>query len=230
MNIRLFLNNRGVRLAVFPFLTLALLAGVFALPGCGGDKSGQSNAGTVSDSSDLYTLIVTKKRKEKDLSFLRDDGSPLMPEQRERFVGLNYYAPDKSFAFETALHRLPAPEPMVMATSKDKPREMLRIGWLPFRYGGKEYQLQVYMPKDTSEEKYWFIPFTDETSGGETYGSGRFIDIDKPTSDSTFLDFNYAYNPYCAYNHRYDCPIPPKENRLPIAIRAGEKSFLPETH
>ena len=230
MNIRQHVKNRAVRLAVFPFLPIALLSGALALSGCSKKNSAQRGIAAVPDTSDVYAMIVTKARKTKDLSFLRDDSSPLLAEQREQFDGLKYYAPDKSFAFETVLHRLPAPEAMVMATSKDKPREMLRIGWLPFVHGGKEYRLQVYMPKDTSEEKYWFIPFTDETSGGETYGSGRFIDIDKPASDSTFLDFNYAYNPYCAYNHRYDCPIPPKENRLPIAITAGEKVFLSEPH
>jgi len=123
------------------------------------------------------------------------------------------------------LRRLPAQREVTIATSKDKPRIMLHIGALPFTFEGKEYALQVYAPKDTSEGNYWFVPFTDATSGGETYGGGRYIDIDDVRSDSLFLDFNYAYNPYCAYNERFDCPIPPPENALPIAIRAGERDY-----
>ena len=177
------------------------------------------------DSTDIYSLEVQKDRKQKDLYFLTKDSSPLPSSDKESFEGLHYYAPSKEFAFATTLRRLAKPEPIVMATSKNKPRQMLFIGHLPFTYQGTEYALRVFMPADTSEEKYWFIPFTDATAGTETYGAGRFLDIDPPASDSTFLDFNYAYNPYCAYNERYDCPIPPAENKLPIAVRAGEKLY-----
>ncbi|MBL0175547.1 MAG: DUF1684 domain-containing protein [Ignavibacteria bacterium] len=230
MNILFLKKNRGARFAVFASLALSLAAGAAAVTGCGGKERGDEHAGAVADSSDLYSLYLTKDRKEKDLSFLRDDGSPLLPDQKEQFQGLKYFPPDKSYAFETVLHRLSAPATMIMATSKDRPREMLHIGWLPFMRSGTEYRLQVYMPKDTSEDKYWFIPFTDAGSGTDTYAGGRFIDIEKPASDSVFLDFNYAYNPYCAYNERYDCPIPPKENHLPFAVKAGEKLFRPASH
>jgi uncharacterized protein len=179
----------------------------------------------VIDSSDVYSLEVQKDRKVKDLHFLKDENTPLAAADKESFKGLHYFAPSKEFAFATVLRRLPKPEPIVMATSKNKPRNMLCIGHLPFTYQGREYALRVYMPTDTTEERYWFIPFTDATTGNETYAAGRFLDVENPRSDSTFLDFNYAYNPYCAYSERYDCPIPPAENKLPIAIRAGEKLF-----
>ncbi|TNF44645.1 MAG: DUF1684 domain-containing protein, partial [Cytophagales bacterium] len=102
---------------------------------------------------------------------------------------------------------------------------MLHLGALPFTIDGTEYALQVYAPKDTSDGNYWFIPFTDATSGGETYGGGRYLDIDDVSSDTVFVDFNYAYNPYCAYNPDYACPLPPKENLLTISIEAGEKNY-----
>jgi uncharacterized protein (DUF1684 family) len=102
---------------------------------------------------------------------------------------------------------------------------MMHIGELPFEWDGQPYAVQVYAPKDTSEGNYWFIPFTDNTTGVESYGGGRYIDIDEVSTDSLFLDFNYAYSPYCAYNERYDCPIPPPENALPITIAAGEKTY-----
>lgn len=225
MNTLSLTKNRGIALAVFPFLAIALLLASAPFQGCGRKQDAGNKAGAAVDTSDIYTLEVMKDRKQKDLSFLQDEGSPLLPEQRDTFSGLNYFPPDKRFAFATVLHRLPSPESIVMATSKDRPREMFHIGWLPFMHEGREYRLEVYMPADTVKEKSWFIPFMDASSGVDCYGGGRFLDIDNPKSDSTFLDFNYAYNPYCAYNERWNCPIPPKENRLPFAVRAGEKSF-----
>jgi uncharacterized protein len=207
------------------FLLLSLLSSLVVLSACSKQSPPAQKAGTAIDTNDVYSLEVRKDRKEKDLYFLTGENTPLLATDKEEFQGLNYYPPSKEFAFMTALKRFPAPEPTVIATSKNKPRNMLCIGTLPFRYQGKDYALRVYMPTDTTEEHYWFIPFTDATTGTETYGAGRFIDIEHPTTDSTFLDFNYAYNPYCAYNERYDCPIPPRENALPFAIRAGEKKY-----
>ena len=142
-----------------------------------------------------------------------------------RVSGCEYFALDRDWVFLTALRPLPQPVEVVIATSKDRPRQMMHIGELPFMYDGTAYALQVYAPKDTSDGNYWFIPFTDNTSGVESYGGGRYLDIEDVAADSVFLDFNYAYSPYCAYNERYDCPIPPPENALPITIPAGEKNF-----
>ncbi len=213
-----FFPNRERSLAVFLF-TAALLLGA-----CG-QKEKASDQGMDADTSDVYTLEVRKDRLEKDRYLLTSESTPLKASDMEFFKGLAYYPVEKSFVFETVLRRLPALREVTIATSKDKPRIMLHIGALPFTFEGKEYALQVYAPKDTSEGNYWFVPFTDATSGGETYGGGRYIDIDDVSSDSLFLDFNYAYNPYCAYNERFDCPIPPPENALPIAIRAGERDY-----
>jgi uncharacterized protein (DUF1684 family) len=217
-------TNRKRTLAVFRFSSCAALAALLAASGCGRHAAPQPKENPLLNES-LYSLEVRKDRKVKDLSFLRDPQSPLKPEDQERFNGLAYYTPDKSFAFTSVLERLDPPQSIVMATSKDRPREMQFIGRLPFVYQGKEYRLRVYMPKDTSGGAYWFIPFTDATTGGETYGGGRYIDIDHVESDSVVLDFNFAYNPYCAYNDRYDCPIPPAENRIPFAVTAGEKKY-----
>lgn len=213
-----FLSNRERSLAVF------LCGGLLLLASCGQPENKQDEKAAV-DSSDVYTLEVRKDRLEKDKYLLTSESSPIKASDMEFFAGLSYFEVDKSFVFESVLQRLPRPEEVTIATSKDRPRIMLHLGALPFTYQGKEYAVQVYAPKDTSEGNYWFIPFTDATSGGETYGGGRYLDIDDVASDTVFLDFNYAYSPYCAYNERYDCPIPPQENALPIAIRAGERSF-----
>ena len=214
-----FMFNRELLLAVFLFSIPAFLL----LSGGCGKKTPPSAEYSGVDTSDIYTLEVIKDRKMKDKYFLENEASPLIPADRETFSGLKYYPPSRKYAFATVLQRLAKPEEIVLATSKDKPRLMLHIGYFPFTLEGKQYRLSVYAPKDSSEGYSWFIPFKDATSGGETYGAGRFIDIDDTRSDSTFLDFNYCYNPYCAYNPRYDCPIPPPENTLGCAIPAGEK-------
>ena len=210
-------SNRELRLAVF----LCLLG--LSVTSCGKKPAPQTQTTDLSN-ADTYTLEVMKDRKMKDLHFLRDESSPLTYEDKQVFEGLAYYPVDKSYAFYTALTPLKTPEDYTIATSKDRPRTMAHIGYLPFSFEGNTYKLAVFAPKDTSDGYYWFIPFTDATSGKETYGAGRFLDIENP-ADSVFLDFNYAYSPYCAYNDRYDCPIPPVENRLPIPIRAEEKNY-----
>lgn len=213
--------NREHSLAVF---SCAVFAAVLLLSACApSDK--KDDTGTAIDSSDVYTLEVMKDRLEKDRYLLTSPSTPIKASDLNFFTGLAYFPVDKSFVFHTALEPLAEPAEVVIATSKDRPRQMLHIGALPFTYGGSSYALQVFAPKDTSSGNYWFIPFTDATSGGDSYGGGRYLDIEEVRADSVFLDFNYAYSPYCAYNERYDCPIPPPENHLPIAIRAGEKEY-----
>ncbi len=210
--------NREQSLAVFLFATLLLLAAC-------GQPDKKTDAAADEGTSDIYTLEVKKDRLEKDKYLLTAPNTPIKASDMELFAGLSYFPVDKSYAFETVLRRLPVPEEVTIATSKDRPRIMLHIGELPFTVGGQPCALQVYAPKDTTDGSYWFIPFIDTTNGHETYDGGRYIDIDEVASDTVFLDFNYAYNPYCSYNERYDCPIPPTDNVLPIAIRAGERNY-----
>lgn len=211
-------------------LALVFVCALAALGGCGKqqDDAAASNAlPTVDypyDTTDIYHLELVSFRKKKDLSFLRDDDSPIATEARATFTGLKYFPPMKEFVFETVLEPFAVPEELMMATSKDKPRPMLCIGTLPFEYAGQKMKLRVYTSKDTTEDPYWFIPFMDETTDEETYMSGRYLDLHPVApGQPVTLDFNRAYNPYCSYNDRYDCAIPPNENRLPVAILAGEK-------
>ncbi len=216
-----------------PALALACACALAALTifnGCGQKKADTDVAPALPavdyayDTTDIYHLELVRDRKKKDLAFLRDDDSPISAEARATFTGLKYFPPMKEFIFETVLAPFAEPEELIMATSKDKPRPMLCIGTLPFEYAGQKLQLRVYMSKDTTQERSWFIPFMDETTDEETYMSGRYLDLAPAApGQPVTLDFNRAYNPYCAYNDRYDCPIPPNENRLPVAILAGEK-------
>lgn len=216
-------TGRGRASAVFLFGALLLLAS------CGKDPKEQKTAD--STGNDIYSLELARDRKKKDLYFLTNESTPLKPEEMEKFTGLAYYPPTKDFIFYCALERSTSARETSIETSKGKPRRMVNIGFVRFAFAGKPYRLQVYVPADTAREgMYYFIPFADATNGGETYSGGRFLDFDRIDNDSLFLDFNYAYSPYCAYNDRYDCPIPPPENRLPIAIRAGEKQFPLHPH
>lgn len=96
---------------------------------------------------------------------------------------------------------------------------------MEFGLGDSRFQLTVFKSAEDPFTRSLFVPFSDQTSGSETYGSGRYLDIEEQGGDSYELDFNLAYNPYCAYNEEYTCPIPPKENRLPVRIAAGEKNY-----
>ena len=118
-----------------------------------------------------------------------------------------------------------------MPTSAKTLKYFYKYGRLNFKLDGKDYHLFVYQGKDLMETEeykdYLFVPFTDATSGDESYGSGRYIEFHKQDvkNNTLQLDFNKAYNPYCAYSAGYKCPIPPRENALSVAIRAGEKNF-----
>lgn len=210
--------NREHTLAVF------LCSAILLLSAC----APQQETDTVQDdidTTDIYTMEVLKDRLEKDKYLLTEAASPIKASDMPLFKRLAYYPVDKNFVFATVLRRLEHPGEVVIATTRNESRSMLHIGALPFTLDGNEYKLQVYAPKDSTDDYYWFIPFTDATNGKETYAGGRYLDIDNIESDSVFLDFNYAYNPYCAYNEGFDCPIPPAENALPIAITAGEQNY-----
>lgn len=115
-----------------------------------------------------------------------------------------------------------------MATNTGEIRSGLRYGYFEFRVEGQDCRLQVYRLEDapdTGGGAYLFVPFRDATSGIETYGAGRYIDLKENTSGVYDLDFNRAYNPYCAYNAQFSCPVAPADNTLKVPVRAGEKKY-----
>jgi len=123
----------------------------------------------------------------------------------------------------------PNPQRVVLATSKGVPREMIRYGVLEFEVEGTKQRLAAFksvpQPGHHHADESLFIPFRDATSGKETYGACRYLDIEEQPTDDYVIDFNLAYNPYCAYSEDYVCPFPPRENWLTMPIRAGEKNF-----
>jgi uncharacterized protein (DUF1684 family) len=163
---------------------------------------------------------VEAVRREKDEFFATDPQSPLTPEQREDFKGLSYFPMDGSLRFELPLEESAKKEPIQMQTSTGDVQEYRRLGRVRFTLDGNQAELTVF-----GNDSGYFVPFVDALAGKETYGAGRYLEPVALPSGKLLIDFNLAYNPYCAYNENWSCPIPPAENRLRIPIRAGEKLF-----
>ena len=143
-----------------------------------------------------------------------------------RFQGLRYFPVDSKFRVEAEVVPDSAPTPMTVPDTNGWRRPGWKYGQIRFRLEGQELALQLWLFKpDPGLQDQFFIAFRDQTNGAESYGGGRYLDLPFVKSGLTFLDFNLAYNPSCAYNTGFACPIPPPENRLPVAVAAGEKSF-----
>ena len=142
-----------------------------------------------------------------------------------------FFAIDSNYRVNAVFEKITDTVGFTMKTSGNSLQQYFKYGKLSFTINGTSLHLFVYQSKDLMKSKdyadYLFIPFTDLTTGDKTYGSGRYIDLTMPeiTNNKVTIDFNKDYNPYCAYSEDYHCPIPPKENRLQVAINAGEMNF-----
>ncbi len=165
----------------------------------------------------------------KNSEFKNPKTSPLADKDRIDFESLVFFEPDTSYVVKAVLVRTPDAKPFQMPTTTGENSTEVVYGILHFELHGKKLQLEVYQNKELMLEEgyedYLFLPFTDETNGEETYGGGRYIDLKIPSSEVMIIDFNRAYNPYCAYNKKYSCPIVPKVNHLSTKVRAGVKAF-----
>jgi hypothetical protein len=171
---------------------------------------------------------IEQQRREKDQAFKTGSDSPLLEKDRKNFHGLPYFSIDLKFRFEWPIHRYKKRETFDIIASDGQKRKTLRYGYFEFQLDGKRYRLQVYKLLDLPPQysHLLFIPFTDATSGRESYGGGRYLDLEARKDNHYAVDFNLAYNPSCAYGKdSYSCPIPPAENHLPVRIEAGEKKW-----
>jgi uncharacterized protein (DUF1684 family) len=154
--------------------------------------------------------------------------SPLKDKDRKQFEGLDFFKFDSAYSVKASFKRFLDEEPFEMKTTTD--RLPVKYGELSFELKGKFYKLNMYQNKELIKtegyEDSLFLPFLDETNGLESYGGGRYIDTRIPEGDTIDIDFNKAYNPYCAYNEKYSCPIVPRENYLKTRIEAGVKVFI----
>lgn len=187
----------------------------------------------------LITVCLNAQECDKELAvqyqqhlnkeYADAETSPLLAEDLMNFTSLEFYPVKEVYCVKAKLVRTPNEKPFLMATSDTRRPRYKKYGVLHFTIGGKDLKLDVYQSLDLIKiEKYknsLFLPFTDLTSGNGTYGGGRYLDIEIPDGDTIVLDFNKAYNPYCAYNHKYSCPLVPKQNDLDVEVLAGVKEF-----
>lgn len=178
------------------------------------------------------TTDVKAFRAGRDKEFRTESTSPLKPEDLTGFKGLNYFPVRRSFRVAARFHRTPDEKYFQMPTSSGISKKFVQYGILKFRLSGKAFLQRVYRTDPETSAKFpeyadlLFIPFRDLTNRSNSYSGGRYIDIKVPTGSSVILDFNLAYSPNCAYgSDKYNCPIPPRENSLNVAIEAGEKRF-----
>jgi uncharacterized protein (DUF1684 family) len=164
-------------------------------------------------------------RHEKDEFFKHDMQSPLTREQKKSFSGLSYFPEDPGLRLEVAVEPWEQKETVQMQTSTGDVQTYQKYGRFKFAVDGEQAELTIY-----SGDYGYFLPFADAQAGQETYGAGRYLEPEPLGGGNFLVDFNLAYNPYCAYNQNFSCPIPPKENRLKVAIRAGEKVFTDVSH
>ncbi len=166
-------------------------------------------------------LLEFRRRKD---AFFASPGSPLPADLRQGFGGLSYYDFDASYVFHLHLQPSQKLEHLMMETSSGVRKSYVRAGTLEFMVADQTLHLTAYS-NPASEDPELFIPFRDASSGQQTYASGRYLNVELEPDGSVLLDFNLAYNPYCAYSDGWSCPIPPNENWLNVAIHAGEKTY-----
>jgi uncharacterized protein (DUF1684 family) len=171
--------------------------------------------------------ILDDSRQQKDEFFSQGHGSPLEHSQQHDFSGLDYFPENSALQLEVEPERFENPDLVHMLTSTGDVVEFRRWGRIKFSVERENAELTLYQD---AHQGHLFLPFTDATSDDETYGSGRYLDPELLTDGRVRVDLNYAYNPYCAYNDHWSCPIPPAENRLTVPIRAGEKNFPGTAH
>ncbi len=168
-------------------------------------------------------------QKQINSEYANPKESPLLKEDIKNFRSLEFYPIDLAYCVQAKLVRTPDEKPFNMPTTTERKPRYRKYGELHFTLKGKQCKLDVFQSIDLIKleeyKDYLFLPFTDLTSGNGSYGGGRYIDLKIPESDTIMVDFNTAYNPYCAYNHKYSCPIPPEQNDIMLEIRAGVKEF-----
>jgi len=170
-----------------------------------------------------YTTKIAAIRAAKDENFKTDPDSPVPADKKATLIPLAYFPIDESYAVPASLEPAAERTRMQVPTSTGKMREIERVGTLKFSLKGQSLRLTAFFDLESRELKRLFVPFTDLTSGAETYPAGRYMELDPTPTGIYVVDFNIAYHPYCYYSPEYDCPFPPKENRLEVPIRAGEK-------
>jgi uncharacterized protein len=172
-----------------------------------------------------YEQQVQAARADKDAAFRTRDNSPIPIASRAAFPGLSYFAVDPAYRVPAVLTEDPSQRAVVMElpTSSTELRRMRKVGALGFTVAGASYTLTAFVDATAPDVRRLFVPFGDLTNGAETYKGGRYLDLDRTPTGLYDLDFNRVYHPFCVYDASYVCPVPPRENRMTAAIKAGER-------
>lgn len=177
-------------------------------------------------STEDFAKVIQKEREDKD-HFMKTSSASPFADRAEHFKGLNYFPANQKFRVNADLEEIDSKKVIVLSTSDGKEVRYLEYAYASFKLDDTVNKILILEVMEAGPERgKLFLSFADATSGNETYGAGRYLDIKKvPGSTAITLDFNLAYNPYCAYSDRFSCPFPPKENVLKAAIMAGEKNY-----
>lgn len=190
----------------------------------------QSTTATLLPSKEEHSKLVAEFRAELNAEYKDASRSPLAAAARNKFTGLPFFPVNYAACVEARFVRDSSQAPFVMQTSNGRKPLYRKYGEVHFSFNGLPQHLTVFQSLDLQSKKgyedYLFVPFTDQTNGHTSYGGGRYLDLrmGQIKKDQLVLDFNRAYNPFCAYSAAYSCPVPPAENRLSVAIEAGVMS------
>lgn len=197
---------------------------------CGQEKKyhdAKPNIESMTKSDKLADILLFQE--ELNAEFKNPESSPLPDRFRINFESLEFFEPDTNYIVEAELVRTPEALPFSMPTTTGRESTEVVYGIAKFTLNGKDHKLEIYQSPElitqAEYEDYLFLPFTDNTNGEETYGGGRYLDLRIPKGNKIILNFNKAYNPYCAYNKKFSCPIVPKVNNLDTEIKVGVKAF-----
>jgi uncharacterized protein (DUF1684 family) len=230
-----------------PWRRSRLVAALLALSGAGGCDSRVPGSMVSIRPPRGWDVALEAHRSTKDRYFRESPETPLLAEDLARFDGLQYWEPDPRFYYVGPIHLHPTRERFDIITTSGQPRPCERFGWVEFPVDGELQRLEVYRLLDLGVEvtaESLLLPFTDSTTGRETYPAGRYVDLEGAVGEILtmrtpagqllapgpyVLDFNRAYNPSCAYGapERFACPLTPKENRMRVTIAAGERGYKP---
>ena len=176
-----------------------------------------------------YIASIKDYQYEMNVEFANQEESPLTKEGLKNFTELDFFAIDSTYKVVAKFELEKNPQLFEMPTTTDRKPIYKTYGTATFNLEGKALKLHIYQNQDLIKKpdyiNHLFIPFTDHTNGNESYGGGRYMDVEIPIGETIVIDFNRSYNPYCAYNDKYSCPIPPRENDLAVAIKAGVKVY-----
>ena len=170
-----------------------------------------------------YPEEIGAWQAEKDQYMRHAADSPVPEAQRATFQPLPYFPINEEYRVPAALKPIASTQVLEMSTSTGQRRKMRRVGSLAFTLKGQALTLTAFVEASETDMRRLFVPFGDLTNGSETYQGGRYLDLERTASGVYDLDFNRAYHPFCLFNSGFDCPVPPRENRLALPVRAGER-------